>query len=149
MEEACDPMGSASMTATAQFAGSTATATTRPRRRRPMPILWFVPVLALLGLVTLYPTAFVFWMSFQKTSYFQLQGFVGLSNYVEILGSGSFWDMAQISLIYLGGSLALSLAFGLAAALVFNASGRTGAALRVLTLFPWTLSMAVVGSIWL
>ena len=114
-----------------------------------MPVIWFIPVLALLALVTLYPTGFVIWMSFQKTSYFQLQGFVGLRNYATILGSGSFWEMARVSLAYLAGSLVLSLIFGLAAALVFNASGRTGAALRVLTLFPWTLSMAVVGSIWL
>lgn len=114
-----------------------------------MPAVWFIPVLALLGLVTLYPTAFVIWMSFQKTSYFQLQGFVGLRNYAAILGSASFWEMVRISLTYLVGSLALSLVFGMAAALVFNGSGRIGAAMRVLTLFPWTLSMAVVGSIWL
>ncbi|MDQ0467687.1 carbohydrate ABC transporter permease [Labrys wisconsinensis] len=121
----------------------------RRARHRPMPLLWFVPVLALLGLVTIYPAAFVVWMSFQKTNYFQLQGFVGLSNYVDVLGSDSFWSVATISLVYLAGSLVLSLAVGVAVALLFNAIGTTGGVLRVLTLFPWTLSMAVVGSIWL
>lgn len=113
------------------------------------PLVWFLPVLALLCIVTLYPTGFVVWMSFQRTRYFELEGFVGLANYVEVLSGSKFWDIATISLLYLFGSLILSTAFGIAAALVFNTVGRAGTILRVLTLFPWTLSMAVVGSIWL
>jgi multiple sugar transport system permease protein len=47
------------------------------------------------------------------------------------------------------GSLVLSLGLGVLAALVLNELRRGGALLRVLTLVPWTLSMAVVGTIWL
>lgn len=119
------------------------------RSARPMPLVWFAPVLILLALVTLYPTAFVFWVSFQRTSYFELQGFVGLANYVEVLTSPQFWDITRVSVTFLAGSLGLSLVLGVLAAIVFDNIGRLGAALRVLTLFPWTLSMAVVGSIWL
>jgi multiple sugar transport system permease protein len=88
-------------------------------------------------------------MSFQRTSYFELQGFVGLANYVEVLTSPNFWDITRVSITFLAGSLGLSLVFGVLAAIIFDNIGRLGAALRVLTLFPWTLSMAVVGSIWL
>ena len=119
------------------------------RRRSLPPIAWFVPVLLLLGIVTVYPTGFVLWMSFQRTNYFALEGFVGLANYVDVLTSSNFWDIAENSLVYLFGSLAVSLAFGVAAALMFNGAGRIGPTLRVLALFPWTLSMAVVGAIWL
>lgn len=113
------------------------------------PILWFLPALLLLCVVTLYPTGFVIWMSLQKTRYFELQGFVGLANYADVLSGAKFWELASVSLIYLFGSLLLSTGLGVAAALLFNNLSRAGAAMRVLTLFPWTLSMAVVGSVWL
>jgi multiple sugar transport system permease protein len=119
------------------------------RRREVPPILWFAPVLVLLLVVTLYPTVFVVWMSFQKTKYFTMEGFVGLGNYVDVLSGSHFWDLTTTSLLYLTGSLILSIVFGIFAALIFNGVGRFGTALRVLALFPWTLSMAVVGSIWL
>jgi multiple sugar transport system permease protein len=129
-----------------------ATRTTTPRSglwQTVHPLLWFLPVLCLLCVVTIYPALFVVWMSFQKTHYFDLQGFVGLANYIDVFSGRNFWDITSVSLIYLFGSLTLSTGFGVAAALVFNNAGPLGAPMRVLTLFPWTLSMAVVGSIWL
>jgi multiple sugar transport system permease protein len=124
---------------------------TRARRRLKelQPMLWFVPVLLLLLTVTLYPTLFVVWMSFQKTKFYELTGFVGLANYVDALSSRAFWETTYTSLIYMAGSLVISLGLGVLAALVLNNLRRGGAVLRVLTLVPWTLSMAVVGTIWL
>jgi multiple sugar transport system permease protein len=113
------------------------------------PLLWFAPVLVLLLTVTLYPTVFVVWMSFQKTRYYDLAGFVGLANYVDTLSSRAFWETTYTSLVYMVGSLVLSLGLGVLAALVLNSLKRGGAVLRVLTLVPWTLSMAVVGTMWL
>ena len=99
--------------------------------------------------MTLYPSVFVVWMSFQKTRYYDLTGFVGLANYVEVFGSSAFWDTTFISLAYVVGSLAGAVVLGMAAALVLNNAGAIGSVLRVFILFPWTLSMSVVGSIWL
>src|ERR1043165_9261275 len=121
----------------------------RKRLRELQPMLWFVPVLLLLLTVTLYPTVFVLWMSFQKTKFYELTGFVGLANYVDALSSRAFWETTYTSLVYMAGSLLLSLGLGVLAALVLNELRRGGALLRVLTLVPWTLSMAVVGTIWL
>ncbi|TCV69293.1 sugar ABC transporter permease [Neorhizobium sp. S3-V5DH] len=124
-------------------------ATENPNRFSWAPFLWFTPAILILFLVTLYPTIFVFWLSFQKTKYYELVGFNGLGNYVEVLRSSEFWDTTIISLTYLGGSLAGAMILGLGSALVLNRAGVTGSALRVFILFPWTLSMSVVGSIWL
>lgn len=111
--------------------------------------LWFAPALLILFLVTLYPSVFVFWLSFQKTRYYDLVGFIGLANYAEVFSSKAFWDTTFVSLTYVAGSLAGAMILGMAAALVLNSAGVTGSFLRVLILFPWTLSMSVVGSIWL
>ncbi|MGO4567072.1 carbohydrate ABC transporter permease [Rhizobium sp. 2YAF20] len=113
------------------------------------PLLWFTPAILILFLVTLYPTIFVIWLSFQKTKYYELVGFTGLANYVEVLSSSGFWDTTIISLTYVFGSLAGAIILGMASALVLNRAGVAGSALRVFILFPWTLSMSVVGSIWL
>ncbi len=131
-----------------------ATTPARPTRARKRlkelrPLLWFVPILLLLLTVTLYPTLFVLWMSFQKTKFYDLAGFVGLANYVDALSSRAFWETTYTSLVYMAGSLVLSLGLGVLAALVLNNLTRGGKVLRVLTLVPWTLSMAVVGTIWL
>lgn len=111
--------------------------------------LWFAPAIMILFLVTLYPSVFVFWLSFQKTRYYDLVGFIGLTNYAEVFSSKAFWDTTFVSLTYVAGSLAGAMILGMAAALVLNSAGVTGSFLRVLILFPWTLSMSVVGSIWL
>lgn len=111
--------------------------------------LWFAPAILILFLVTLYPSVFVVWLSFQKTRYYELTGFVGLANYVEVFGSKAFWDTTIVSITYVVGSLAGAMVLGMAVALVLNGAGVTGSFLRVLILFPWTLSMSVVGSIWL
>jgi len=131
--------------------GPTTAQSARVRRRLKelRPMLWFMPVLVLLLTVTLYPTLFVLWMSFQNTKFYELTGFVGLANYVDTLSSGAFWETTYTSLVYMAGSLVLSLGLGVLAALVLNELRRGGALLRVLTLVPWTLSMAVVGTMWL
>jgi multiple sugar transport system permease protein len=121
------------------------------RRRRPRahPWLWFGPALLLLLTVTLYPTALVIWISFQKTRYYAIEGFVGLSNYVSVLSSPQFLQLSTNSLLYVLSALAVVLPLGLATALLLQSLGRLGSALRVALLVPWTLSMAVVGAFWL
>lgn len=133
----------------AHLASNVGAATENANRFTWAPFLWFIPAILILFLVTLYPTIFVFWLSFQKTKYYELVGFNGLANYTEVLSSSEFWDTTIISLTYLGGSLAGAMILGLGAALVLNRAGATGSTLRVFILFPWTLSMSVVGSIWL
>jgi multiple sugar transport system permease protein len=133
----------------AHLASDVVDATDNANRFSWAPFLWFTPAILILFLVTLYPTIFVIWLSFQKTKYYELVGFTGLANYVEVLRSSEFWDTTIISLSYVGGSLAGAMTLGLGSALVLNRAGVTGSALRVFILFPWTLSMSVVGSIWL
>jgi len=121
----------------------------RARNGGDRPWLWFAPVLFLLLLVTLYPTAFVVWMSLHKTQFFQLTAFVGFANYFDLLTSTTFRDISWNSILYVFGSIAFVLPVGLFAAIAFDALGKVGAGLRVMALLPWTLSMSVVGSIWL
>src|SRR4030095_2394076 len=60
---------------------------------RAAPLIWFAPALALLLLVTLYPTAVVVWLSFNRTRFYDVVGWTGLGSYVAVLTSQAFWDL--------------------------------------------------------
>ena len=113
------------------------------------PIIWFGPALILLLAVTLYPTAIVVWLSLNRTRFYDVIGWAGLSNYSSVLVSSDFWDFTLNSLAYLAGSLAIVLPVGLLCALAMQTMKRGASSFRVLLLLPWTLSMAVVGCFWL
>ena len=113
------------------------------------PIIWFGPALILLLAVTLFPTVMVFWLSFNRTRFYDVVGWVGLGNYASVLTSAEFWDLTFNSLVYLAGSLAIALPVGLFCALALQTMKRGASFFRVVLLLPWTLSMAVVGCFWL
>ena len=113
------------------------------------PIIWFGPALILLLAVTLYPTALVLWLSFNRTRFYDVVGWAGLGNYASVLTSTAFWDLTFNSLVYLTGTLAIALPVGLFCALALQTMKRAASFFRVLLLLPWTLSMAVVGCFWL
>jgi len=112
-------------------------------------IIWFGPALILLLAVTIYPTAMVVWLSLNRTRYYDVIGWAGLSNYASVLTSSSFWDLTFNSLAYMTGSLAIVLPVGLLCAMALQTMKRGASYFRVLLLLPWTLSMAVVGCFWL
>jgi multiple sugar transport system permease protein len=115
-----------------------------------MPWLWFAPVIALLVIVMVYPTVSLVWMSVHEMKFFQPTHFVGLQNYRDVIHSDGFVQLTTVSLAFVAGSLALALSIGLGTALLVQALGkRTAAAVRTVLLLPWTLSMTVVGCLWL
>lgn len=115
-----------------------------------MPWLWFAPVLILLLAVMLYPTLSLVWMSFHEMKYFDPTNFVGLKNYESVLSSETFSQLVTVSFTFVAGSLALALSLGLGTALlVQRLRGRVAVAMRTILMLPWTLSMTVVGCLWL
>lgn len=128
---------------------TTSAAGTADLRRLIAPWLWFLPVLLLVLVVAVYPAGVVVWLSLQKTKYFQPLGFVGLSNYVRVLTSESFRQLSINSSVYVITTLAVVLPVGLAIALLLQAVGRLRTIVRTVLLIPWTLSLAVLGTLWL
>jgi multiple sugar transport system permease protein len=112
--------------------------------------LWFAPVLVLLMVVMVYPTASLVWMSLHEMKFFQTTKFVGLQNYKDVISSDGFSDLVSVSFMFVGGTLVLALTIGLGTALLVQSLGkRTAGAVRTILLLPWTLSMTVVGCLWL
>ncbi len=113
-------------------------------------LTWFAPVLLLLALVILYPVCDLAWISVSETRYFTAVRFVGLANFISLFGSPDFADMSVVSVTFLFGTLTVSLAAGLVSAVALQSLPRRRATLiRTVLLLPWTLSMTVVGCLWL
>jgi multiple sugar transport system permease protein len=129
-----------------------ASALARPRRRPSaalLGVLGVAPALLLIAALILYPVAYALWLSlFDKHSFFPTERWVGLGNYREILGDAEFWDSLRRGLIYAGGTTALQLVLGVAAALVLHQAFRGRTLVRALALFPYMLPTIVAVIVW-
>lgn len=140
------------MSVHAGAADAGASALARPRRRPSaalLGVLGVAPALLLIAALILYPVAYALWLSlFDKHSFFPTERWVGLGNYREILGDAEFWDSLRRGLIYAGGTTALQLVLGVAAALVLHQAFRGRTLVRALALFPYMLPTIVAVIVW-
>ncbi len=74
--------------------------------------------------------------------------FVGLDNFIAIFQSPDSWPLIQRTFIWVVGTVALRMAIGLGAALVFNAKVRGTVWMRVLCILPWTIPSVVGANLW-
>jgi multiple sugar transport system permease protein len=116
------------------------------RRRSELGLLG--PTIAILLALSLYPTLYNLWQSFQKSEVVGPSSFAGLANYRELLGDDRFWSSAfvtaQFVVVTVLGTMALGLA--LAAALDRIRDGVRRFLLPVV-IVPMAMSPIVVGLI--
>src|SRR6185312_10948956 len=90
--------------------GKTRGAARRLGRTRVAPLV--APSALLMALVFLIPILIVLWVSVHRMDYFEVGEFAGLGQYADLLRSASFWMQLKVTLIYVFGTLALSIAAG-------------------------------------
>jgi ABC-type sugar transport system permease subunit len=74
--------------------------------------------------------------------------FLGLWNYIQVLGSAWFWQALARTLYFTGVSVALETMLGLIVALLLNTRFLGVGFLRVLVIVPWAIPGIVNASIW-
>ena len=74
--------------------------------------------------------------------------FVGLDNYREAIADPALQRAFVVSLLYTGGSLALTFVFGFAFAILFNRAFPGAGPMRALLMLAWILPSVVSGNIW-
>jgi multiple sugar transport system permease protein len=85
-------------------------------------IPYVLPALLLLSAVILIPAVYVFWLSFQQSTFGRAATFVGFANYAKILGDSYFWRALGNTVAVVLVVVHVELVLGLAIALLF-ASG--------------------------
>lgn len=112
-------------------------------------VLGVLPAVALIAALILYPVAYSVWLSLHdKHSFFPVERWVGLGNYLEILRDEEFWDSLWKGTVYAAGTTVLQLVFGVAAALVLHQAFRGRTLVRALVLFPYMVPTIVAVIVW-
>jgi multiple sugar transport system permease protein len=107
-----------------------------------------LPTQALLVLVIGLPALWVFWLSLQKTSFGVDPEFVGLANYVFVLGDSYFWRAFLNTFVVVNVVVYLELALALLMAVMFAAGVPFRRTLIAAVLAPYAVSEVIAVIIW-
>src|SRR5918997_5286766 len=118
----------------------------RVGRTRAAPLV--APSVLLMTVVFLIPVLIVAWVSLQRMEFFEVDEFAGLGQYADLLKDPTFWQQLRVTLIFVFGTLAVSVVAGFAIAILLQGTGRFRSLFRAALLLPWALSQAVVAIAW-
>ncbi|MDQ0726252.1 carbohydrate ABC transporter permease [Microbacterium sp. W4I20] len=110
------------------------------------------PTLILLLVLMIVPIVMVIGYSFQDNVILNKSPeFVGIANFVEILGDPGFWKATGNTLVFTIGSVIAHLILGLGFAMMLNSTllhGAARAVFRALYVLPWLFTVAVIAVLW-
>lgn len=116
------------------------------------PLTGLIPLLApvhiLILSVVVVPSIYVFWLSFQASSYGQAPEFVGLQNYVRTLADYGFRSALWNTVILVVVAVHVELLLGLGMALLFVSGLPFRRLLLVAVLAPYAVSEVVAVAMW-
>ncbi|MFE0752369.1 carbohydrate ABC transporter permease [Inquilinus sp. NPDC058860] len=111
-----------------------------------LPLVAPVHVLVL-GVIVI-PSVFVFWLSFQASSFGQAASFVGFDNYLRVLGDAYFWRSLLNTVAVVAVAVHLELLLGLGIALLFASGLPARRLLLVIVLAPYAISEVTAAAMW-
>jgi multiple sugar transport system permease protein len=120
----------------------------RPRERADRGGRFLIPLVAVLGLTSIYPTVYSVYMSFFDWNWGHRFNFVGFDNYIELFGSERFQTALLNTFVFAIGAVGIELVLGLGLAIVVNRLGRGAGTIRTLLLVPLMVSGIIVSVIW-
>ncbi|MFF4357689.1 carbohydrate ABC transporter permease [Streptomyces sp. NPDC001604] len=110
---------------------------------------WLVlPSVLLLVLIQGYPLVYAAIQATHNGSLTDSGSFVGLDNFIDVLGSRAFWKAAQFTLVFTVVGVFGSWAVGLALALLLRARIPARGLFKVLLLLPWVVPVVVSSTAW-
>jgi len=119
-----------------------------PARVSPIHVAMIAPVQALLIGVVFLPSLYVFWLSFNESSFGKAPSWVGLKNYVAVLSDPYFWRAFGNTAIVINIVVYLELLLGLAIALLFAGGVPMRRVLISIVLAPYAISEVAAVVMW-
>jgi len=126
----------------------------RPRRRSAVPYVLVVPALVALLLGLGYPLVWQVSTSFKKFGLAQQFGkppeWVGLANFADLVGNGTFWAVLIRSLVFCVVTAVVTVVIGVLIAQLMNAVGRvTRLVLQISMLLAWAMPVAAATTVFI
>jgi multiple sugar transport system permease protein len=124
--------------------------TDRARAERKTAYLLCAPAVIAMLVVTGYPILYAIYLSLQKYDlrFPSAKEWVGLSNYIEVLGASTWWDDVFNTLIITVFSVAIELVLGMLLALVMHRAIFGRGAVRAAILVPYGIVTVVAAFAW-
>lgn len=113
-----------------------------------MGLLFMAPALIIIFCFTIIPIISAVYTSFHKTTYAVVGEFVGLKNYVSVLGESIGWLNILNSIQYVVLSLLFVIPIGVLIGTLLNRKIRGRVLLRTIIIIPWVLSQTVTALLW-
>lgn len=118
-------------------------------RRTRAGLMFLIPGITILVLVTIVPIISVINYSFQEWKLTETPdgpvGYVGLDNYREAFSDPQFYNSVGVTAFYTALTASLSLIIGVAIALRVQRGGRWSTVIKAMLIFPFAISLIVRG----
>lgn len=114
-----------------------------------LPYLLSAPAMLFIVVFLLMPLIYCLYCSFWRCDYMNFTKYVGLQNYIDVLGDSQTLESIGLSFFVSLISLVLALVSGVLLALWINtAEGKFAYILEIMILIPWTTSQVVAAMLW-
>lgn len=110
--------------------------------------LYLVPMIVLLGMTSIVPIVYSLSLSLFNWNWGSRFDFVGLDNYVALLGEGEFWASLFRTAVFTLLAVAFEIVLGLAIAMAVQSMTRGLGWLRTIFILPLMVSGMVVALVW-
>jgi multiple sugar transport system permease protein len=111
-------------------------------------VAFLAPTVLVLASVVVYPFLSAVWISFEAKQAGTPGRFVGLQNYVELLGNPVFIHIIGNTIFYTGMAVAIKFTLGLAAALVLAQARPLNGVYRTILFVPWAIPTVIAALNW-
>jgi len=117
--------------------------------KRALAFMFLLPTTLVLTCVVVYPFMFALLLSFQDKTAGVPGRYVGLANYIELLGNPEFLQIVYNTVFYTVVAVSLKFVIGLTAALVLNQKRRFNNIYRTILFVPWAVPTVIASLTWL
>jgi multiple sugar transport system permease protein len=110
------------------------------------PYLFLAPSFAILLAFLIFPLSWNIYIALHDVSLTTLLKdweYVGLENFVTLFNDPNFYTSLKVTLMFVGGSVALQFGVGMLMAIVLNQQIRGSAVYRAILIIPWTISAVI------
>ncbi len=112
------------------------------------PFLLFLPVLLLISVFAVIPMGHLIKVSLHRTSYLKTLDFVGLRNYIRVLGDSEILKSIFISVKYIAGTIIFAVPIGLVLAIILNRPLKFNGLFRAILILPYAISQVASALLW-
>jgi len=104
--------------------------------------LFITPPLIVFTVFIFIPMGVAFFISLQKWNLLSSMRFIGFANYVKMFSSDHFWNSFMVSLLYVAGTVPVTIVLGLVIAIMLNHVAHRVSFYRIMIYLPVITSMA-------